>query len=122
MEGTHKNLIVWQESINLAKQIHKICVTFPQYETFGLADQMRRPTASIPSNIAEGYGRGTEKEITHFLHIAMGSANELDTQLILAKEFGYISNETYEQLLSTLEPIIKMLRSLISKRCNTPKT
>ena len=116
MEGTHKNLIVWQESMALAKQMHQLCSTFPPYETYALADQIRRSAVSIPSNIAEGYGRGTDKEITHFLHISLGSANELDTQVLLAQEFGYVSPDSYDLIQTKISSIIKMLRSLINKR------
>ena len=116
MEGTHKNLIVWQESMALAKQTHQLCTAFPSYETYALADQIRRSAISIPSNIAEGYGRGTDKEIIHFLHISLGSANELDTQILLAQEFGYLSQDLYNLIQTKISSIIKMLRSLINKR------
>ncbi len=116
MEGTHKNLLVWKESMELAKQVYQLCNSFPPYETYALADQMRRSAVSIPSNIAEGYGRGSNKEIIHFLNISLGSASELETQLMLSSDFGYISAQLFELTDSKLSNIIKMLRSLINKR------
>ena len=122
MEGTHKNLIVWKESILLVKQVYQFCASFPSYETYALSDQIRRSSTSIPSNIAEGYGRGTDNEILHFLHIALGSANELDTQLILALELGYISKDLYDDAETRISSIIRMLRSLINKRKENGET
>ena len=122
MEGTHKNLIVWKESILLVKQVYQFCASFPSYETYALSDQIRRSSISIPSNIAEGYGRGTDNEILHFLHIALGSANELDTQLILALELGYISKDLYDDAETRISGIIRMLRSLINKRKENGET
>lgn len=116
MEGTHKNLIVWQESMALAKGIYKLCASFPSYETYALADQMRRSVISIPSNIAEGYGRGTNKEIVHFLSISLGSANELETQLMLSLDLGYVPVQVFDKVESKLSSVIKMLRSLMNKR------
>ena len=95
MEGTHKNLIVWRESLECVKSICRLCSTFPQSETYDLSDQMRRSVISIPSNIPEGYGRGSNKEILHFLNIALGSATELETQVIIAYELGFLDDEDY---------------------------
>ena len=77
--GPHKNLRVWNESMELAKMVYQITANFPKEELFGLVSQMRRCAVSIPSNIAEGYGRGTNVELIHFLYISLGSSNELDT-------------------------------------------
>ena len=70
--GPHKNLRVWNESMELAKKIYQITANFPKEELFGLVSQMRRCAVSIPSNIAEGYGRGTNAELIHFLYISLG--------------------------------------------------
>ena len=77
----YKGLIVWQKSMDLVVEIYKITKILPKYETYGLADQMRRAAISIPSNIAEGQGRNSSRECVHFLKISRGSCAELDTQL-----------------------------------------
>ena len=76
MKTTHKDLIVWQKSIILVKQIYQVTRSFPHEELMGISSQMRRAAISIPSNIAEGYGRATTRELLHFLYIALGSASE----------------------------------------------
>jgi len=112
--GTHKDLIVWQKSICLVKQIYVETKIFPKEELFGLISQMRRSSVSIASNIAEGYGRGSKKECEHFIYIALGSASELETQLIISKELDYIENVRFQNLSFLVNEIIKMLSSLIN--------
>lgn len=112
--GTHKDLKVWQKSINLVKLIYVETKSFPKEELFGLVSQMRRSAVSIPSNIAEGFGRSSRKECEHFSYIALGSASELETQLIISKELDYIENEKYLSLSFLLNEIIKMLSALIN--------
>lgn len=112
--GTHKDLNVWQESIGLVKQIYVETKSFPNEELFGLVSQMRRSSVSVPSNIAEGHGRGTIKERIHFIYIALGSASELETQLIISRELGYISEAVFLSLNSLLNEIIRMLSALIN--------
>jgi len=85
----HKDLEVWKQSIELAKAVYDLTRNFPPSEMYGLTAQMRRSAVSIPSNIAEGAARKADKELTYFLHVALGSIAELDTQYILAKEFRY---------------------------------
>lgn len=85
----HKDLIVWQKALALAKAIHADTSEFPHHELFGMTSQLRRAAVSIASNIAEGAARGTTREFIHFLHMARGSLAELETQLYLAKDFGY---------------------------------
>ena len=75
--GTFKDLKAWQRSMDLAEAIYEVTASFPKEERFTLVDQMRRSAISVISNIAEGYGRGTDKDLTHFLYMARGSANEL---------------------------------------------
>jgi len=96
----HKNLDAWKESIRLVVEIYSITSNFPKEELYGLTGQIRRSAISIPSNIAEGCARQTEKETSQFLHISLGSLAELETQLIIAKELKYIKepNETISQL------------------------
>ena len=100
----------------LAKDIYKVTANYPKSETYGLVSQMRRCVVSIPSNIAEGYGRGTNKDLVHFLYTSLGSSNELETQLLLSREFTYLSDEDSSMLLQLNEQVNKMLSSLIYKR------
>lgn len=111
---SHKNLKVWQYAIDIAVEIQEITRAYPREETFGMVSQMRRAATSISMNIAEGYARGTDKEILHFLYIASGSASELDTQLILSHRFGYIGEEDSSRLSEQVTVIRKMLSSLIA--------
>ena len=111
---SHKNLKVWQYAIDIAVEIQEITRAYPREETFGMVSQMRRAATSISMNIAEGYARGTDKEVLHFLYIASGSASELDTQLILSHRFGYIGEEDSSRLSEQVTVIRKMLSSLIA--------
>ena len=117
--GPHKNLIVWKKGMELASKVYSVTSTFPQTELFGLVSQMRRCVVSIPSNIAEGYGRGSNKDLLRFLHTALGSSNELDTQLILSLNFGFLSEEDFREASELNEEVHKMLSSLIFKRSDT---
>jgi len=112
--GTHKDLIVWKESIDFVKNIYTETKHFPNEELFGLVSQMRRSAVSIPSNIAEGYGRQSKKECERFAYIALGSASELETQLIISKELNYLEESVLIRMDSSLNEIIKMLSSLIN--------
>jgi four helix bundle protein len=85
---SYRNLVVWQRSIELTVAIYKLTRSFPREETFGLASQLRRASVSIASNIAEGYGRGSKGEYRNFLGMARGSALEVQTQLVIAREIG----------------------------------
>ncbi|MHC2991807.1 30S ribosomal protein S23 [Pontibacter sp. HJ8] len=106
-----RELKVWQRSMELAKTVYETTATFPAYEKYGLTSQIKRATVSIPSNIAEGAGRNSYKEFGQFLSIALGSAFELETQLILANSFGLINDTQLEMLLKQLEQIQKMINS-----------
>lgn len=86
----YRDLIVWQNGIKLAKVIYKLAERFPKQETYALADQIRRAAVSVPSNIAEGQARKSPGDFRRFLHFALGSLAEVDTQLVLAQEFGYL--------------------------------
>jgi four helix bundle protein len=110
---SHKDLKVWQKGIELVKSIYEITQLFPSNEQFGLVSQMRRAAVSIPSNIAEGCGRNSDKELIHFLYIALGSASELETQIIISKELNFLQTEKSEQMQSLIFEIIKMTSSLI---------
>ena len=87
----YRELIVWQEAIKLANVVYKLTEKFPRQETYALADQIRRAAVSVPSNIAEGQARRAPGDFRRFLHISLGSLAEVDTQLVLAQEFGYLS-------------------------------
>lgn len=110
---SYKELIVWQKSIVLAKEIYRITEKFPKTETFGLTSQMRRASVSIPSNIAEGYKRSGLGDYLHFLAIADGSAAELETQIILAKDLLPQIDFTHAE--SLLNEVQKMLFVMIKK-------
>ncbi len=110
--NSFKDLIVWQKSYQLAKQVYKITESLPSAEMYGLKSQLQRSVVSIPSNIAEGFGRRTSKDFKQFLHIAFGSASELETQLLLCKDVYSISIDEEEKLLTEIG---KMLRVLITK-------
>ncbi len=113
MITNHKDLKVWQRSINFVKEIYKLSNNFPDREIFGLTSQMRRAAVSIPSNIAEGAARNGKTEFIRFLYISLGSLAETETQLIIANELNYLSNETYNEISDELIIIRKMLLSLI---------
>ncbi len=110
---SHKDLIVWQKSMDHVAAIYVATKAFPKEELFGIVSQMRRAAVSIPSNIAEGYGRLYDKETVKFLSNALGSASELETQLIISKDLGYLSIEDFQKLTNQIEEIIRMLSALI---------
>jgi len=107
-----RELIVWQKSIDLVVKIYDITKNFPKEEKFNLISQMQRAATSIPSNISEGAGRNTNAWFKQFLTIAIGSAHELETQIIISKKLGYINEECQELLLADLTGIQKMLYAL----------
>ena len=104
-----KNYEIWVDSIELTDIIYDLCERFPKNELYQLESQMERAAVSIPSNIAEGAGRRSEAEFAHFLDIALGSAYELETQLIIAKRRKYISEESF----NTTDKIIMSLQKRI---------
>ena len=118
----YKNLRVWNESMELAKMVYLLTASFPREELYGLSSQMRRCAVSIPSNIAEGYGRGTNAELIHFLYISLGSSNELDTQLELSRRFAYVNDEDFIMLDALNNSVNKMIQSLIYVRKNQNAT
>lgn len=108
-----KELKIWQISRKLVKDIYEITVTFPTSEKYGLISQLRRCVVSIPANIAEGSGRNTDKDFSHFLNISLGSAYELETLLILSFDVKLISSEQLEDLTTKISEIQKMTFGLI---------
>ncbi|WP_459978845.1 four helix bundle protein [Nautilia lithotrophica] len=112
--NSYRNLIVWQKSMELVKEIHKITMAFPDEEKFGLTSQIKRAAVSVPSNIAEGKGRGTNKDFIYFLYITLGFLYELQTQLKLAYELGFVKNFDAIDTLSI--EIEKMINALINSK------
>ncbi len=110
-----RNLKVWEKSHTLTLMIYKFTSSFPKEELYGLTSQMRRSSSSIPSNIAEGCGRNTQPQFARFLTIAFGSASELEYQLILSKDLGFISKDIFDELLNKVTEVKRMLTSLIQK-------
>jgi len=108
-----KDLKVWQVSKDLVIDVYKICEKFPKNEQYGLISQMQRSAVSIPSNIAEGFDRKSNKEFEQFLSIARGSVAELSTQLIIANELNLVSAEDYLDLEKKAIDIHKMINSLL---------
>ena len=111
-DGNYKNLIVWQKSILLVKDIYLLTKSFPSDEKFGLVSQMRRAVVSIPSNIAEGQARRTTKDYVRFVSIAEGSLAELETQIIISIELDFCAKNETEKLLGLMVEIRKMLNAL----------
>ena len=113
--SSHQDLIIWQRSMDLVERTYKITSKLPSAEQWGLTSQMRRAAISIPSNIAEGYGRQATGEYRHHLSIGRGSLLELETQVLLCQRLGYFEPKEIDLLLDEIEQISKMLASLISK-------
>ncbi|WP_262922048.1 four helix bundle protein [Hymenobacter cellulosivorans] len=104
-----RELKIWQKAMLITKLTYQCSAAFPSDERFGLTSQIRRAAVSIPSNIAEGSGRGSTKDFSQFLSIATGSAYELETQLILAAEFGYLDETRLQSVLDELAELQRML-------------
>lgn len=111
----YKKYLVWQKSHQLTLEIYRLTRSFPKEEMFALTSQMKRSSSSIPTNIAEGCGRSSDKDFCRFLYISYGSANELEYQIILSIDLQFINSEDGENLLSQIEEIKKMLNGLIMK-------
>ena len=112
----HKDLEAWKRAMNLAREVYRITSTFPQYEQFGLTSQLRRAAVSVPSNIAEGSARNYDKELVQFLYIAMGSIAEIETQLLLAKDFGYLQKgDIFLLIESTKKPLAGLIKYMKNK-------
>ncbi|NDV59030.1 four helix bundle protein [Bacteroides sp. 519] len=110
---THKDLLVWQKSIDLVCAVYSLLKQYPKEELFAMSNQIRRCVVSIPANIAEGCGRRSKAELSQFLHIALGSASELETFFIISKRLNYITDQEYNDLNSSLLEIIKMISGLV---------
>jgi four helix bundle protein len=118
---SYRDLEVWQRSMQLAKRIYQVTQSFPNEERFGLTNQLRRASVSVPSNLAEGHARFGPGDFSRFISIAMGSVAEIETQILLSTELGYVRAELSSELMTDLETVGKMLRGLaksITKRRN----
>lgn len=116
--NNYKELEVWKRSIKLAVKMYKLTSILPLEEKFGLVSQLKRCAVSIPSNIAEGSGRKSNKDFAQFLSIAYGSLCELDTQVIISMELGFLKNQDLEEIEKEIGELQKMLFALIAKFSN----
>ena len=114
MADSYRDLRVWKMGMDLVVRTYQLANRFPRKEVFGLANQLQRAAVSIPSNIAEGKGRSTDKEFLVFLHHARGSLLEVETQVLIARELGYITAEDSEEYLGKAEILAKSLNALIA--------
>jgi len=112
---TYRDLMVWQKAMVLVTEIYKVTKSFPRREDYGLTSQLRRCAVSIPSNIAEGYGRNSRNEYIRFLQIASGSLYELQTQLEIAANLGYLKKDEFELLYESTREVERMLSVLIRR-------
>ena len=110
-----RNLVVWQKSHELVLRVYTATASYPETERYGLTSQTRRSAASAPANIAEGCGRYSRRELRRFMTIASGSTSELDYQLLLGLDLGYLNESTYAELQKRTEEVKKMLFSYIKK-------
>ncbi|MCR5862174.1 four helix bundle protein [Flavobacterium sp. J372] len=110
-----RNLIVWQKAMTLVTNVYQATQHLPREESFGLTSQIRRSSISIPSNIAEGYGRNSDTELSRFLNITIGSLFELQTQLEIAYNIGYLNQELFNNLFDQSREVEIMLSSLNKK-------
>ncbi|MBR6090709.1 MAG: four helix bundle protein [Anaerolineaceae bacterium] len=109
-----KDLIVWQKSMDLAVMTYKVLPLLPKGELYALSDQIRRSVISIPSNIAEGQQRNSDKDFLRFLHIAKGSLGELETQIILCQRLGFLQQKEIDPLFSQIIEVGRLLNGLIN--------
>jgi len=111
----YKDLLVWKKAHQLTLEIYKTVSTYPKEEIYSLVSQLKRASSSIATNIAEGTGRFSQRDLAHFLQIALGSSHEVEYLLLLSKDLGFINNEIYIQLEKNVNEIKAMLISLIKK-------
>lgn len=117
---SYKDLVVWQKSVDLVKEVFLLTKYFPKTEVYGIVSQMRRSAVSIPSNIAEGSGRKSRGEWKQFYSIAYGSTLELETQLIISRDLGFTTKIRFEKCFGLIDEVSKMTRTII-KNLDYPK-
>jgi four helix bundle protein len=114
--NSYQDLIVWRKSMELTKLVYAATAKFPASEQFGLVSQLRRAAVSIPSNIAEGFSRGSTKEFIQFINIALGSSSEVETQLLLSRDLGYlVEHAPFPPLTEVRKMLVSLNKSLRSK-------
>ncbi len=113
MEASYTNLKAWQHGYNLTLQVYKVTAGFPVHEKYGLTSQMQRSSSSVPCNIAEGYARVSQKEKVQFYSTARGSLAELQTQLMLCRDIGYLESTAFDELFAVTTETYKTLNGLI---------
>ena len=113
MFGNFRKLQLWKSSMNLSTEIYRLTRNFPEHERYGLSSQMQRASVSIPSNIAEGFGRESTKELLRFLYTARGSLMELSTQLEICNNLGYLSEEEHSCIQRLADEVNRLLNGLI---------
>lgn len=111
--NSYRDLIAWQRSFDLGLGIYEVTKSFPDAERFNLVSQLRRCAISVPSNIAEGFGRGSRQDYIRFLKVARGSLYETDTQLLFAVRLGYVNDTVYDELKDQLDEAERVLAGLI---------
>ncbi|MCI0630275.1 MAG: four helix bundle protein [Phycisphaerales bacterium] len=110
-----RKLDVWQKAHALVVAIYKASTSFPKEELYGLTSQLRRSAVSVPSNLAEGCGRGSDADLARFVQMAMGSASEMEYQLLVIHDLGYVATQVYDTLNSAVCEIKRMLAGLLQK-------
>lgn len=118
---TYRDLVVWQKSMALVTEVYKLSKSFPKDEVYGLTSQMRRCAVSIPSNIAEGYGRNSTSDYARFLRVAAGSLYELQTQIEIAMNLQYLGEVEFDEMYESSREVERMLSSL-SRKLNDKRT
>lgn len=115
-----RDLAVWEKAHRLVLEIYRETRSFPDEEKYGLTSQIRRSSASVPTNIAEGCGRRGDRELARYCDIAMGSASEMEYQLCLALDLGYLPPEVHKQLESKTQEVRRMLNAFLKRLRNEP--
>ncbi len=115
MIKSYRELLIWKKGIELVKEIYGLVRRFPKEELYGLGNQLRRSSISIPSNIAEGQARQSAREFKQFLFIALGSLAEVDTQLVIAGELGFVVVHDVQRLEEEVTELRKMISGLVRK-------
>lgn len=113
MGGSYRDLVAWQKAIDLVVSVYHATDTFPRHEIYGLTSQLRRAAVSVPSNIAEGQGRKSPREFRHYLHNAIGSLMEIETQLTIAQRLGYLQEPSTKSLLAQTNEIGRIANGLV---------
>lgn len=117
---SYRDLVAWQKAMDLATAVYRATESFPTREQFGLTNQMRRAAVSIPSNIAEGQGRRTTNDYIHFLHIARGSLQELETQCLLSQRLNFVSETDAANVMSCCDEVSRLVSGLINSLAPRP--